>query len=106
MIESNLLKETHELNKSWGSSKDIPLMAEEAIKKYNIKSLLDFGSGKGFVSKAIREKYDIDVTSFEPSINNRSELPEQVEMVFSKDVLEHVEPDQLEFTLYDLHRRK
>ena len=105
MVESKLLKETHEMNKSWGSSYDIPKMADEVINRYNIKSLLDFGSGKGLVSKAIRDKYKIEVISYEPSINNRSDLPEKVEMVFSKDVLEHVEPDQLDYTLYDLHKR-
>lgn len=105
MAESGILKETHLYNPSWGTSSSIPEMAINAIKEYDVKSMLDFGSGKGLVSKSIRERFDIQVHSYEPSIHNRSQMPEQVDLVFSKDVLEHIEPDQLEYTLYDLHRR-
>ena len=105
MPESNILSETHQYNKSWGSSSNIPSMAKKAIEGYDVKTLLDFGSGKGLVSNSIREKCNIEVISYDPSVNNRTDLPDKVDMVFSKDVLEHIEPEQLEYTLYDLHRK-
>ena len=67
--------------------------------------MLDFGSGKVLVSKSIRKKFNIEPICYDPSINNRTDLPEEVDMVFSGDVLEHVEPEQLEYTLYALHRK-
>ena len=42
--------------------------------------------------------------SYDPS-DESTELPEKVDMIFSKDVLEHVEPDLLEYTITDLWRR-
>lgn len=89
----------------WGSSNTIPELALATIKKYQPKSLLDFGAGKGRVTEALRTQFpDIKVHGYEPS-QEGAELPERIDMTFSKDVLEHVEPDLLEYTLYDLHQR-
>ncbi len=90
---------------NWGASTGIPTLAAETIAKYEVGSLLDFGAGKGRVSQSLRERFQgMDVCSYEPSDPN-AVLPDKVDMTFSKDVLEHIEPDQLEYTLYDLHKR-
>ena len=92
-------------NAKWGSSTDIPQMALEAVANYEIKTLLDFGSGKGKVSETFRQTFpELSVHSYEPALEGAT-LPDQTEMTFSKDVLEHVEPHMLEYVLYDLHQR-
>ena len=92
-------------NPNWGASTGIPTPMAETIAKYDVRSLLDFGAGKGLVSQSLRDRFEgLDVISYEPS-NPSTFLPDEVDMTFSKDVLEHVEPDQLEYTLYDLHQR-
>lgn len=92
-------------NPGWGRSSAIPDLAAQTIEAYGVTSLLDFGAGKGLVSQALRERYpSLDVQSYEPSVAG-SVLPEAVDMTFSKDVLEHVEPERLDYTLYELHKR-
>lgn len=92
-------------NPAWGSSADIPAMAANAIAKYDVRSIVDFGCGKGKVTEALRQRYpEVEIIGYDPAIEG-SQLPELVDMVFSKDVLEHVEPDRLEALLSDLHRR-
>lgn len=89
----------------WGASSSIPELAIQTIERTQAASLLDFGAGKGLVSKAISARFpELTVHSYEPS-REGAVLPESVDVTFSKDVLEHIEPDLLEFTLYDLHRR-
>lgn len=97
------LREKHK-ESGWGGSSYIPGLARWCIEQYQVKSVVDFGCGKGHVVKKLQNEYpEIDVTGYDPSID--SELPEQVDMVFSKDVLEHIEPSLLESVLSDLHRR-
>lgn len=90
---------------AWGASADIPEMARTAIGRHDVRSIVDFGCGKGKVTDALRKCYpDLAITGYDPAIAG-SCLPDSVDMVFSKDVLEHVEPDRLEAVLSDLHRR-
>jgi hypothetical protein len=102
-----LLQEMHEANPKWGKEfkKDpIPAMLQNAIAKYKPKSILDFGTGKGFLTKKLKLQYpDIDVIGWDPIFDEP--LPEKVDMVVSTDVLEHVEPQELENTLLDLKSR-
>lgn len=77
-------------------------MALRAIEDHRPRSILDFGAGKGNVTRALREKFPRkEVIGYDPAFTG-SELPESVDMVFSKDVLEHVEPDLLDSTLENL----
>jgi len=92
-------------NDAWGASSAIPELAIETIEKLGVRSLLDFGSGKGRVSEALRQRFpELLVHSYEPSTPG-SVLPDNVDLTFSKDVLEHVEPGRLDATLYELHKR-
>ncbi len=65
----------------------------------NVKSLLDFGCGKGKFSQTIKDfNSNINVYSYDP-VTAPIELPEQVDVVYSSDVLEHVEPELLDNVL-------
>lgn len=97
------LKEKH-CDAGWGKSTQVPDLARLCIEEYGVKSILDFGCGKGHVTERLEREYpNIEVIGYDPAFE--SALPENVDMVFSKDVLEHVEPEVLESVLADLQRR-
>lgn len=98
------LKALH-TKKSFGKGGKILKVVHELIKERNISSLLDFGCGKGGASQSFREQYpDIELYSYDPA-TSPIELPEHVDLVYSSDVLEHVEPELLQETLIDLKNR-
>ncbi len=100
------LKQLHKEKESFGRSARIPDEVERCIKEYNIQSILDFGCGKGFVTAALKEKYPhIAVYGYDPAQEQFSILPDNVDMIFSQDVLEHVEPEHIDNTIKDLASR-
>jgi hypothetical protein len=95
------LKLLHE-KASFGKASTIPNIVKELIKKNNINSILDFGCGKGLTSDAIKKTYpDITLYSYDP-VTSPIQLPKSVELVYSSDVLEHIEPELLDDTLQSL----
>jgi len=65
----------------------------------NVKSLLDFGCGKGKFSQTVKDfNSNIDVYSYDP-VTAPIKLPTQADIVYSSDVLEHVEPMYIDDTL-------
>lgn len=101
------LSKLHKIKiKTFGTSEEIPSEVERCLKEYNITSVLDFGCGKGLVSFALRQKYpNLQVYSYDPGREEFSTLPNNVDMIFSQDVLEHIELDKLDETLVDLANR-
>lgn len=100
------LKKLHDEKKSFGKSSSIPSEVIKCIEKYNVESILDFGCGKGFVTASLREKYpNIKIYGYDPGQDGFDELPKNVDMIFSQDVLEHIEPEELENVLQDLALR-
>lgn len=63
----------------------------ELIELHNIKSVLDYGCGKGLLKKALG---DI-VNEYDPAIAGKDGKPEQADLVVCLDVLEHIEPEKL-----------
>ena len=101
---SDQLKQLHELNSKWGVRTEIPEKVDWCIKNYPIWSILDFGCGKGAVINAIKEKYPhIETFGYDPAFH--TELPVKVDMIMSTDVLEHIEPEELNNTINDLRNR-
>ena len=99
------LKELHK-SKAFGNKSSIPQEVIECIEKYQVTSILDFGCGKGNFLIALKEQYpDIETVGFDPGNEIFSVLPDKVDMIYSSDVLEHIEPDHLIDTLVDLKTR-
>jgi len=99
------LKELHK-SKAFGNKSSIPQEVIDCIEKYQVKSFLDFGCGKGYFLQALKEKYpDIEMFGFDPANDNFQTLPDTVDMIYSSDVLEHIEPEKLEETILDLKLR-
>ncbi|MEL7503048.1 MAG: class I SAM-dependent methyltransferase [Cyanobacteria bacterium J06554_6] len=85
---------------------EIPQQVKQLLETYSIKTVLDFGAGKGLFTQAMRQRYpQIDTVAYDPAFEALSDKPNQVGMVYSSDVLEHVEPDRLDETLADLFER-
>jgi SAM-dependent methyltransferase len=100
------LKNLHNSSKAFGNKSVIPEDITLLIQKYQVDSILDFGCGKGNMVLALKEKYpDIKVYGFDPGIESFNNLPENVDMIFSFDVLEHIEPELLDETIVDLAQR-
>jgi trans-aconitate methyltransferase len=99
------LKELHQ-SKAFGNKSGIPQEVIDCIEKYQVTSFLDFGCGKGYFLQALKEKYpNIEIFGFDPANENFQTLPDKVDMIYSSDVLEHIEPEKLEDTILDLKSR-
>lgn len=100
----NELKNLHS-KKTFGTSGNIPNLVKDLIFKECLNSVLDYGAGKGNTTQALKETYpNIDIYSYDPATFPNL-LPENVDLIYSSDVLEHVEPELLDETLLDLCNR-
>jgi len=91
--------------KTFGAAATLPHEVSKLIIEKNIKSILDFGAGKGNTSSTIKEKFlDIELYTYDP-VTFPIQLPNFVELTYSSDVLEHIEPHLIDQTLSDLSNR-
>jgi hypothetical protein len=81
----------------YGVSGDIHAPAVEAIARLSgFKSVLDYGSGKGYLTAVC----NIRIDEYDPAIPGIDRPPEgPFDLVVCVDVLEHVEPDKIENVL-------
>ena len=70
------------------------------VEKGGIKSVLDYGCGKGYLAKQI----PFPIWEYDPCIPGKDESPRPADLVVCTDVLEHIEPDCLGAVLSDLKR--
>ena len=91
------LKKLHSTS-SFGSGKGLPKDVVDLINN-DTKSILDFGSGKGYTSEWIKNTYpNINLYTYDP-VTSPIQLPTEVDITYSSDVLEHVEPAHIDQTL-------
>lgn len=67
---------------------------------FGIKTILDYGCGKG----EVRKKLGAMVSEYDPCIPGKDSAPSPAEMVVCVDVLEHIEPEYVCDVLFDLRR--
>ena len=92
--------------KSFGNRSKLPQQLKDVIEQYQIQSILDFGCGKGNLVKTLREEYpNMKVYGYDPGNAEFSTLPAEVDLIYSTDVLEHIEPEFLSQTIADLSSR-
>ena len=64
-----------------------------------IKTILDFGCGKGELARGL----SLDIDEYDPAIEGKTTIPKkQYDLVITTDVLEHIHNDQIELLLYDI----
>lgn len=96
----------HKNRPSFGNRSGLSPEIDECIEQYEVSSVLDFGCGKGFVPDLIKQKYPhIEALGYDPGQPQWSDMPLGVDMIYSTDVLEHIEPNELDATLRDLCSR-
>lgn len=69
-------------------------------KQLNTTDILDYGAGKMMLQKSL----PFPIFNYDPAIPSISETPRPATIVICSDVLEHIEPDKLNFVLDDLKR--
>jgi uncharacterized Rossmann fold enzyme/SAM-dependent methyltransferase len=63
-------------------------------------SILDYGAGKGLLASNL----PFPIWEYDPAISGKQTCPRPADIVTCIDVLEHIEPDKLDFVLDDLRR--
>lgn len=86
----------------WKYSGDLMLKALES--RPYVKTVLDFGCGKGTMKEFIlSHRPDLEISEYDPGIPGKDQMPTgQFDMVMTSDVLEHVEPHLLTQTIHQL----
>jgi 2-polyprenyl-3-methyl-5-hydroxy-6-metoxy-1,4-benzoquinol methylase len=69
--------------------------------KYAANEILDYGCGRNTLCEELRNR-GLRTRSYDPAIKAFSKRPKASDLVVCADVLEHVEPDRMEFVLSDL----
>jgi 2-polyprenyl-3-methyl-5-hydroxy-6-metoxy-1,4-benzoquinol methylase len=110
-------KELHNENKFKGISLNKHIQAiGDLIKQHKVKSLLDYGSGKGYLysknfkivnpnlKEPLQKLWKIDkLKCYDPGYTEHAEYPTDIyDMVISTDVIEHVPEEDLTWFLNDI----
>ena len=97
-----LNRELHESNQSYGTSghRWAPLV-RHLVQRRQLVDVLDYGCGKQTMARALP---GIKVHGYDPAFEELSAPPAPADLVVCGDVLEHVEPQQLDAVLDDLAR--
>lgn len=72
----------------------------ELIQQYEPGTILDYGCGQGALGRAL----GMPIQEYDPAIEGKDKPPTKADLVVCTDVLEHIEPEQLDAVLNDLHR--
>ncbi len=104
------LSNIHLSNKGWGNSV-LKYAAGDVQGMLNshpyIRTVLDYGCGKGALKVALAASHPhVNVAEYDPGIPGKDVLPKgEFDLVFSCDVLEHVERDKIDEVIYTLGRK-
>ena len=90
----------------FGKRSKIPEHLKKFISKQAIRSMIDFGCGKGQLIDVLKHNYPtIDITGYDPA-NPKFDVPlKKVDLIFSTDVLEHIAPEHLDAKLEEIKDR-
>jgi 2-polyprenyl-3-methyl-5-hydroxy-6-metoxy-1,4-benzoquinol methylase len=73
------------------------------LRREKCQSALDYGCGKGTLSKYARRVCEVPIANYDPSIPEFAVEPQSADLLICTDVLEHVEPLALQDVLEHMH---
>ena len=82
-------KELHKKKPSYGSGANFAKEIQNLINRHDLKSMVDFGCGKGNLKKLININ---SYCGYDPAIPEFSKHPRQADLVVANDVFEHFDP--------------
>jgi hypothetical protein len=94
-------KMLHSMDPSYGcSAANYITMVRDLYNNSGFKTLLDYGCGKGTLSRGL----DFPIWEYDPAIEGKDQVARPADLVVCIDVLEHIEFDYLDYVLKDLKR--
>ncbi len=100
-----LQAELHARPKGYGGKGDkwAPAVSE-LVGRFQAMSVLDYGCGQGSLKKALQPLCDprVHIREYDPAIPGKNGWPGFADLVTCTDVIEHIEPDRLDFVLTHL----
>ena len=111
---TNLYQKLHKDNNSFGARKNAGGLTHnmgssiKALYKQNVRSILDYGTGKGNFVLSLREslgdQYVID--GYDPAVKEWSNKPTgKYDIVTCIDVLEHLEHDTIDEIIFEIQEK-
>lgn len=109
---ANLISESYLETQRWlhaqprgyggGGHKWAPMVASIAT-DMGYRTVLDYGCGQATLAEKLAIiQPDLEVTNFDPAIKEHAALPASADLVVCTDVLEHIEPERLDWVLHHL----
>ena len=110
-------KKLHSSNENYGKASEyerrgsmkylltLPKAIQESVNKYGTKSIIDHGTGKGGLVKALKKVFsdNIAIEGYDPAVEEYSKKPtKKYDIVCSIDVLEHIPKKEIDQTLEDI----
>lgn len=94
-------------NSVFGNLQNIPEYVKEYLTKNKIGSILDFGCGKGLLVDSLKNEYPTkQIYGYDPTHSIYNKITDsKIDMILSFDVLEHIEPENLDNVLALLHNK-
>jgi hypothetical protein len=95
------LKQIHSgTGKKMGWGLEPPVKLVETINKYKPKTILDYGCGGGAMMEHMQGLYpNTQLSGYDPGMAEFSAYPTSVDLIYSTDVFEHIEPAHIDSTL-------
>ena len=88
----------------WGeTAQNMVGRIKPVIDKYDLKELVDYGSGHGGFRKSLNDT-SYSIHEYDPGIPGKDVLAPEKDFLLSIDVLEHIEPDKIDSVLEDMQR--
>jgi hypothetical protein len=69
------------------------------VHQHQVKNVLDYGAGQQTLKKALKNISDLQINCYDPAIPELSSPPQSAELVTCTDVLEHIEPENIDNVL-------
>ena len=94
------LKQIHSgTGKKMGWGLEPPAKLVETINQYKPQTILDYGCGSGAMKDHMQDLYPtIKLDGYDPGMPEYQTYPKTVDLIYSTDVFEHIEPAHIDST--------